>query len=192
MTAKSFTGGEKLQARLAEMAKNLETGHALSAGFMPGNTYPDGTPVAMVAGIQEFGAPGAGIPPRPFMRPAVAHNSSQWGDAIADQIVKQGYDGERTLRLVGEVVAADIQQAIVDVNEPELSQVTLMLRKMRGEGIQITGKSVGEAKRRVDAGESAEGDVNTKPLQDTNVLKTGIRCDVDGDLWVPKVSEVNP
>ncbi|MDL2105264.1 hypothetical protein QQJ69_19235, partial [Proteus mirabilis] len=41
----------------------------LSVGFFEHSKYPDGTPIAYVASIQELGYPAGGIPPRPFLRP---------------------------------------------------------------------------------------------------------------------------
>lgn len=51
----SFHGGEALQKYLDNIAKNLTKGDALKVGFLANATYPDGTPVAMVAAVNEFG-----------------------------------------------------------------------------------------------------------------------------------------
>lgn len=180
MAAKSFTGGDKLQARLAEIAKKVERSGTLRAGFLEGTTYPDGgLPVATVAAIQEFGAPAASIPPRPFLRPTIASKSDQWGEIVAQQLPTAGYDASRVLGLVGEVVVGQIQDAIAGVDEPALSPVTLMLRKMRSEdqGLVVTGATVGEAARRVAAGEEI-GSVNTKPLQDSGFMKSRVAYEV--------------
>jgi hypothetical protein len=68
-------GGEHLGAKLREIGRCLSAGE-LQVGFMENaDPYPDGTPVALVAAVQEFGSPSNGIPPRPFMRPAVAERS---------------------------------------------------------------------------------------------------------------------
>ena len=50
-----FSGGEALQAHLEKLAKELAKGDALRVGFLENATYPDGTPVATVAAVQEFG-----------------------------------------------------------------------------------------------------------------------------------------
>lgn len=50
-----LTGGEKLQKYLEELESNLSSGTGLKVGFLEGSTYPDGTPVPMVAAAQEFG-----------------------------------------------------------------------------------------------------------------------------------------
>lgn len=49
-------GGEKLRIKLAEMANKIRGQGVLRVGFLEGFNYPDGTPVAYVAAINEFGA----------------------------------------------------------------------------------------------------------------------------------------
>lgn len=179
MTVKAITGGDKLAAKLQEIAKGLEKGGTLSVGFLEGATYPDGTPVAMVAAIQEFGAPRASIPPRPFMRTTVAKHSDEWGDKLGRALKYTEFDAGQALGLMGEVIVPEIQESIVDVDSPPLSPITLMLRKMRSEdqSLVVTGKTVGEAAARVAAGESTAG-VNTKPLQDSGHLKSSVDYEV--------------
>lgn len=164
-----IVGGAKLQKRLDELARKLDKKTELRAGFLEGGKYADGTSLPMVAAIQEFGAPGAGIPPRPYFRPVVAEKNKAWGDIIAARLKSEDYDVQQVLGQVGEVIKADIQVSITEVFSPPLSPVTLMLRKMRSAGAVITGRTVGEAARRVAAGE-AIGAVNTKPLIDSAFL----------------------
>jgi hypothetical protein len=175
----TFSGGDRLRKRLAEMAKKLDKGGTLRAGFLEGAKYPDGTSVPMVAAIQEFGAPAASIPPRPYFRPVIAAGSEEWGDIIAEQLPAQGYEAATVLGLVGEVIKGEIQDSIAKVDSPALSPITLMLRKMRSEdqGLVVTGAVVGEAARRVAEGESP-GEVNTKPLQDSGFMKSRVDFEV--------------
>ena len=54
-----LTGGEKLDAYLQKIADNLQTingNPSVTVGFLEGAFYPDGTSIAMVAAVQEFGA----------------------------------------------------------------------------------------------------------------------------------------
>ncbi|MFT9399734.1 hypothetical protein [Acetobacter sp.] len=61
---------------LAVLAQKT-TSPSVKAGFLAGSQYPDGTPVASIAAVQEFGASirhGAHttlVPARPFLRPAI-------------------------------------------------------------------------------------------------------------------------
>lgn len=174
-----MTGGAALEARLAEIAKGLANGAILRVGFLEGATYPDGTSVPMVAAIQEFGAPRAGIPPRPFMRATVAAKSSTWGDAVATLLTAYDYNAEKALMGVGLGIEGQIRDQIIATDSPPLSPVTLMLRKMRSEdqALVVTGKTVGEAAARVAAGESTAG-VSTKVLNDSGHLLNSVGSEV--------------
>lgn len=175
----TLKGGERLAAKLDELAQNLKSGGALKVGFLSGATYPDGTPVAMVAAIQEFGAPRASIPPRPFFRNMIAAKSTEWPAAIAGLLVGNGYDAHAALSTAGEAIAGQLRESIIQTDAPPLSPVTLMLRKMRADDpdLVVSGKTVGEAARRVAAGE-AYGGVSTKPLVDSGHLLQSIDFEV--------------
>ena len=161
----SVKGGSKLDGVLRKISIAANKSKTLRVGFLENATYPNGTKVAMVAAIQEFGAPKARIPPRPFFRNMIAKHEKEWPDAIANLLVDNGYDATKTLRMAGEAIKGQLQQSIVDTNAPALSPVTLMLRKMRSQNpnLVVTGKTVGEAAERVAAGMSYAG-VSTKPL----------------------------
>lgn len=118
-----FTGSAKLQRKLAEIAAKVRGG-TLRVGFLEGATYPDGTPVAMVAAINEFGAPSRGQPPRPFMRIAVAAGEKHWGRDLGKVLKVTGYDADASLALMGERIKSEIQQSIVDFQSPALAEST--------------------------------------------------------------------
>lgn len=175
MVSKVFSGGEKLRAHLEALAAKVGKGATVNVGWAEGATYPDGTPVAMVAAIQEFGAPSVGIPPRPFVRPMIAKESPSWGDKTGAALALHDFDAAQALQMVGDDIAGALAQAIFDVTGPDLSPVTLMLRKMR-EGRRdepVTWAMVKEARERVANGESAEG-VSTKPLVDSGHMANSI------------------
>lgn len=171
-------GGDKLGEKLAEFAKRFSNAKSVRIGFLEGATYPDGTSVPMVAAIQEFGAPRAFIPPRPYFRNMIAARKGEWPQAMADLLKANNFDARATLEKTGEAVAAQLRQSIVDTLAPALSPVTLMLRKMFGNHPElIRGRDVTEARRRVRAGESTSG-VSTKPLIWTGYLLNKINYQV--------------
>ena len=53
--ATGVTGGEKLVARLQEFGAKLEQPAVLRVGFLADAKYPDGTSIAYIAAINEFG-----------------------------------------------------------------------------------------------------------------------------------------
>lgn len=167
MPTSSLKGGKKLEAYLKKLSQQVDKAAKVKVGFLSDAIYASGVPVAMVAAIQNFGAPAKGIPPRPFFSNMVADKSPEWGPAVGQLLHDNGMDAKITLEQVGQNIAGQLRQAIVDTNTPALSPVTLMLRKMRtaDPSLVVTGATVGEAARRVADGESYGG-VSTKPLVD--------------------------
>ena len=172
------TGGDKIKAKLQAMAKNVGTATTVRVGFLAGSTYPNGTSTPMVAAIQEFGAPRAGIPPRPFFRNMIAARSSGWPAALEALLVQTDYDTAKSLTMMGEGIKGQLEQSIIATNDPPLSPVTLMLRKMFGnDHSQIRARDVAEARRRVAAGESTAG-ASPKPLVWTGHLLDSVGYEV--------------
>ena len=177
----TMKGGQTIKQKLADFGKKLAGAKAVRIGFLEKATYPDGKPVAMVAAIQEFGAPnapGGPIPPRPYFRNMIAKHKKEWPKAIANLLEENDYDAKVTLALVGEGVSRQLRQSIIDTMAPPLSPVTLMLRKMFGNHPeQIRLRDVWEARRRVAAGESSDG-VSSKPLVWTGHMLNSVGYEV--------------
>lgn len=135
---------EAMQKALRELERK-----EIRVGFFETAHYPDGTPVAYVAAIQEFGY--GPIPPRPFMRPAQAQNQAKWLDAIGKG-VKLSFLGKITVDMalgqVGMVAAGDVQKAIKAVTAPPLAQATVDARQSR-----LSGKKSASNKPLVDTGQ---------------------------------------
>jgi hypothetical protein len=176
----TITGGDKLAAYLADLSKKVQRKSVLKAGFLEGAKYDDGTPVAMVAAIQNFGAPARGIPPRPFMTNAVTEHGEEWGQKLATLLKTADFNAETALTQLGAEVVADIQQAISDLDSPPLSPVTLMLRKMHigRKNDPITFAEVLEARRRVAAGEDPGG-ASDKPLVYSGHMRQSVDFEVE-------------
>lgn len=121
----TIRGGDKLDAALAAIARKLDQGGTLRVGFLENATYPDGTSVAMVAAVQNFGAPSRGIPPRPFFSNMVAEKSEGWPASLERILVGQDYDVGASLALMGEGIKGQLQQAIRDTNAPPLAPATV-------------------------------------------------------------------
>lgn len=119
------SGGDKLDSFMFDLAKKLEKPGVLRVGFLENATYPDGTSVALVAAIQNFGAPAKGIPPRPFFSNMIAEKSPGWGPALARLLRQTEGDATAALELLGEGIKGQLQQAITDTNEPPLAEATV-------------------------------------------------------------------
>jgi hypothetical protein len=175
----TIRGGAKLAAALAEISHNLSKAETLRVGFLEGATEPDGTSIPMIAAIQEFGAPKANIPPRPFFRNMIAAKSDEWPDAIANLLKANDYDAKTTLELVGDAIAGQLQESIINTHTPPLSPVTIMLRGMKSQDqtLIVTAKTVGEAARRVAAGLTNYG-ASEKPLIESGNLLNSVGYEV--------------
>ncbi len=120
-----LNGGGKIEGFLAGLARKLGQGEVVSVGFLEGSTYPDGTPTAMVAAIQNFGAPARNIPPRPFFSNMITNCSPAWGDELGKVLRSANYDSRLALGRMGERIAGQLRQSIKDTNEPALSPITV-------------------------------------------------------------------
>jgi hypothetical protein len=124
----TIKGGDKLAAALAKISKGVSQPALLRVGFLENARYPDGKSVAMIAAIQDFGAPGAGIPPRPFFRNMVAAKKGEWPAAIAGLLKANDYDAVKALGLAGEAIGGQLRQSIINTNSPALAASTLRKR----------------------------------------------------------------
>jgi hypothetical protein len=115
---------------LAEHLKELD-GLETRIGWFPTAKYPDGTPVAFVAAVQEFGVASKNIPARPFLRPTREKYIPEWR-ALAAQGAKAMLAGKQTAWSVMEAIglrgAADVAKTISEVFTPPLSPKTIAAR----------------------------------------------------------------
>lgn len=128
----------QLKAVYGELAKKQ-----LKVGFFGHSKYPDGTPVAYVAAIQELGYPAGGIPPRPFIRPAMTEHKPEYSNLIV-RAVKAAVKGNITitdgLTQVGAKAAGDVKMMIKSVTTPPLKDATVAARARRHSKGKATGK----------------------------------------------------
>ena len=159
-------GLDSLRRKLKTLAAAQGENQNVKMGYQNGATFPNGTSVAMVAAIQNFGASGASIPARPFFTNMILMSGKHWSNDLGVYLKETKWNGDKALAMLGEEMVDDLRLVVRETNYPALSPITVMLRDMRSQGEEITGASVGEAARRVAAGESNHG-ASTKPLIDT-------------------------
>lgn len=158
---------------LSDLLKRVQelSAKKVQIGWFPSSEYEDGTKVAEVAIMQEFGTKTA--PARPFMRPTVANEQGNWGDKIAPD-VKDVIHGEESVNdlysKAGIIIEGDVINTIASITSPPLTDTTLLLRKWRQEGRKITGATVGEAHAAVNSDNPPSLSTNTKPLNDTGYM----------------------
>lgn len=172
-------GGDKLEKVLAKLG-GVEGGY-VNAGFMSGATYPNtGTPVASVAFWNEFGHGGPfPAPPRPFMRPAVEDDSKYWAETLGKAIKYYEYDANKALEVTGQIMVESIQEHINNVNGPELSKTTLVLREIYGLNThEIRARDVLAAQELASEGYTGVSGPGAKPLNHTGHMIRSVDFEV--------------
>jgi len=124
------SGGKRFKRMLRQAGRGGVLG--LEVGFFSTGRYPDGTPVAAVAAWNEFGTRTASgeihIPERPFFRQVMNDEAVRQGVV---NILRAGMDPERGVvdpQLAGRVGAylqGQVQQRIVDLDQPPNSPLTV-------------------------------------------------------------------
>ena len=136
----------KVKAAIRDLSRKQ-----VRVGWFDTAKYDNGTPVAYVATIQEFGYPEGGIPARPFMRPTVANKTNEWKKTLAKG-AKMVANGKLTytqmLSGFGQSVAGQIAETISQITTPKLADATIAAR----------------ARKRKSPG------VSTKPLVDSGLM----------------------
>jgi len=147
-----ITGGGKLQSALKDIERKTGSAKSVSVGFMSNAKYPDGTPVAMVAAIHNYGAPARGIPARPFFSNMVAEKSPSWGDILGGLLKRTNWSARQSLGLMGEGIAGDLRESILHGGWAKNSESTKQAKGFDAALID-TGHMLNSVTWRVDDGE---------------------------------------
>ncbi len=112
-------------------------------GWLDKSSYTNGTSVAYVAAIQEFGYPqdGSRIPPRPFMRPTIAAKQKEWRDLAysgSKAILLGNETAHSVLDKIGAKAAGDIRVTISKIQSPVLAEATVKARASRKANKTVT------------------------------------------------------
>ena len=132
-----------------------------AVGFFDTAHYPDGTPVAYVASVHEFGS--GKIPPRSFMRSTIAEQKDAWRQTLAQgskRVLADKMTAHQMLDAFGQSVAGQIKDKIVSIMTPKLSDATIFLRL-----------------NRID--KSLPVNTSTKPLVDTGYMLDSVSSKVE-------------
>ncbi len=138
-------GGAKLAKYLDNLQRNASNAQRVDVGFFRGATYPDGTPVATVAAVQEFG--NDRVPARSFMRTTIAEKGRKWPQAAASALKATGCNAHQALEAMGAEAAGDMRSKIAEITEPPLAPSTIKQR--------IKKKSKNPEKPLIDTGTMA-------------------------------------
>lgn len=118
-----LSGGDRLEAALAQMSRRVSNPGTLRVGFLEGATYPNGTSVALVAAVQNFGS--GAIPPRPFFSNMITAQAPGWAGKLGNLLKLNGYNANTALNLMGAGIKGQLQREIGRTNSPPLAPATI-------------------------------------------------------------------
>ena len=151
------------KAQLQVMLNGLQDNKQGKVGWFESARYENGTAVATIAAIHEYGAPGRNIPPRPFFRPTIADKQAEWRSVVvqgAERIVRGQATQADVLEVLGLKAAGDVAAKIASIQSPALKKSTVDARRRR----RADRKTVGNL---------------TKPLVDTGLMISTISNTVE-------------
>lgn len=106
----------------AALSKYKDMNASVRVGVLENATYPDGTPVAMVAFWNEYGTRTS--PVRAFFRTTVSENKRNWVLSVQN-LMKIHNDPKRVMGLIGVHMQEQIVQSINTWSDPPNSAYTI-------------------------------------------------------------------
>lgn len=145
--------------------------HVVNVGVPEGKREEDGTPVAMIAAVHEFGSPSQGIPERPFLRVAVQRNRQKYVRLNRINLVKMlrgQVTVDQALGQLGQAAALDVTKEIKTGNFDSLKPATIKARERKR-----SNRYNRALKKRAAEKGAAAGPID-KPLVDSGQLSASI------------------
>lgn len=106
----------------AALSKYKDMNASVRVGVLENATYPDGTPVAMVAFWNEYGTKTS--PVRAFFRTTVSDQKKNWVLSVQN-LMKMHNDPQRVMGLIGEHMKGNIVESITTWSDPPNSAYTV-------------------------------------------------------------------
>ncbi len=142
---------------LTQLIENLGRSEG-KVGWFESARYEDGTPVAYIASIQEYGSPSKNIPPRLGMRFTAMAKRDKWrstAEILAKNVIKKSISEHAAMEQFTQIAEGDVLEHISSNPPPPLKPKTLASRKRRGRGTQTlndSGYMIATISHRVDEG----------------------------------------
>lgn len=129
---------QRFKVAMAELAKDK----VAKVGWFESARYENGTPVALVAAVHEFGAPSKNIPPRPFFRPTIAREENNWRDTAAKgakAILNGTETAQSVMDKIGGRAAGDVAKTIASITTPPLKPATIRSKARKRANKKVVG-----------------------------------------------------
>ena len=105
----------------AALSKYKDMNASVRVGVLENATYPDGTPVAMVAFWNEYGTKTS--PVRAFFRTTVSEQKKNWVLSVQN-LMKMHNNPQQVMGLIGEHMKGNIVQGLVSFSDPKNADST--------------------------------------------------------------------
>ena len=113
---------KKVGSLSAALSKYKDMNASVRVGVLENATYPDGTPVAMVAFWNEYGTRTS--PVRAFFRTTVSEQKKNWVLSVQN-LMKMHNNPQQVMGLIGEHMKEQIVQSINTWSDPPNSAYTI-------------------------------------------------------------------
>ncbi len=129
-----FNKKHKVYLDIQKQLKKVAANDILVVGYPKEkqNAYPDGTPVAQVAALNEFGSESNKIPARPFLKTTMHNNRSKYKKilkASLKRIVTGKETKKKELDKLGLIIEKDVKETITSIRSPKNSAKTIARKK---------------------------------------------------------------
>ena len=140
MPLRGVRGGQKLDRLIKEAGRRGP--RAVRFGYIDDAAYDDGTRIADVAAINEFGAPERGIPERPAFRRALQQMLPDLRRELRRGFdARKGYVDRPTVERIGKVAQGQVKASILNLLLPANAPATLE-RKTGANPLVDSGKMI--------------------------------------------------
>ena len=116
---------KKVGSQANALKKYSEMNASVRVGVLESATYPDGTPVAMVAFWNEYGTKTS--PVRAFFRTTVSDQKKNWVLSVQN-LMKMHDDPKKVMGLIGEHMRGQIVQSINTWTDPPNAPYTVRMK----------------------------------------------------------------
>ena len=140
---------KKVGSLSAALSKYKDMNASVRVGVLENATYPDGTPVAMVAFWNEYGTRTS--PVRAFFRTTVSEQKKNWVLSVQN-LMKMHNNPQQVMGLIGEHMKGNIVQSINTWSDPPNSAYTIA-KKGSSKPLIETGVLMRSIKSEVGEGE---------------------------------------
>ena len=140
---------KKVGSLSAALSKYKDMNASVRVGVLENATYPDGTPVAMVAFWNEYGTRTS--PVRAFFRTTVSEQKKNWVLSVQN-LMKMHNDSKQVMGLIGVHIQEQIVQSINTWSDPPNAPYTIA-KKGSSKPLIETGVLMGSISFEVGDGE---------------------------------------